>query len=55
MGRFVRHPGKILVITGSRLARDHLERGQRVMTASQEIAKKVSEQIIPFNAMYKGE
>lgn len=28
MGRFVREPGKILVITGSRLARDHLERRQ---------------------------
>lgn len=28
MGRFVRGPGKILVITGSRLARDHLERRQ---------------------------
>lgn len=28
MGRFVRRPGKILVITGSRLARDHLERRQ---------------------------
>ncbi len=26
MGRFVRGPGRILVITGSRLARDHLER-----------------------------
>lgn len=26
MGRFVQGPGKILVITGSRLARDHLER-----------------------------
>lgn len=26
MGRFVRVPGRILVITGSRLARDHLER-----------------------------
>lgn len=28
MGRFVRDRGKILVITGSRLARDHLERRQ---------------------------
>lgn len=28
MGRFVRTPGKVLVITGSRLARDHLERRQ---------------------------
>lgn len=28
MGRFVRRPGKVLVITGSRLARDHLERRQ---------------------------
>ncbi len=28
MGRFVRQEGKILVITGSRLARDHLERRQ---------------------------
>ncbi len=28
MGRFVREAGKILVITGSRLARDHLERRQ---------------------------
>ncbi len=26
MGRFIRRPGRILVITGSRLARDHLER-----------------------------
>lgn len=26
MGRFVKRPGRILVITGSRLARDHLER-----------------------------
>lgn len=26
MGRFVKGPGKILVVTGSRLARDHLER-----------------------------
>lgn len=26
MGRFVRGPGRIIVITGSRLARDHLER-----------------------------
>lgn len=26
MGRFVRGPGRVLVITGSRLARDHLER-----------------------------
>jgi LacI family transcriptional regulator len=26
MGRFVRQPGKVLVVTGSRLARDHLER-----------------------------
>ncbi len=26
IGRFVRRPGRILVITGSRLARDHLER-----------------------------
>jgi LacI family transcriptional regulator len=26
MGRFVRQPGRVLVITGSRLARDHLER-----------------------------
>lgn len=26
MGRFVRRPGRVLVITGSRLARDHLER-----------------------------
>lgn len=28
MGRFTRGPGKVLVITGSRLARDHLERRQ---------------------------
>lgn len=28
MGRFVRRPGKILFITGSRFARDHLERRQ---------------------------
>lgn len=28
MGRFVRKPGRVLVITGSRLARDHLERRQ---------------------------
>lgn len=28
MGRFIRRPGKILVITGSRFARDHLERRQ---------------------------
>lgn len=36
MGRFVRANGKILVITGSRLARDHLERRQgfdQVITA----------------------
>ena len=26
MGRFVKRPGRVLVITGSRLARDHLER-----------------------------
>ncbi|MDO6728417.1 substrate-binding domain-containing protein [Marinovum sp. 2_MG-2023] len=28
LGRFLRRPGKVLVITGSRLARDHLERRQ---------------------------
>ncbi len=28
MGRFVHRPGKVLVLTGSRLARDHLERRQ---------------------------
>ncbi|MDJ0638498.1 MAG: LacI family DNA-binding transcriptional regulator [Paracoccaceae bacterium] len=28
MGRFIRRPGKILFITGSRFARDHLERRQ---------------------------
>lgn len=28
MGRFVRDPGEVLVITGSRLSRDHLERRQ---------------------------
>ncbi len=28
MGRFVRRPGKVLFITGSRFARDHLERRQ---------------------------
>ncbi len=28
MGRLVRRPGKVLVITGSRLSRDHLERRQ---------------------------
>ncbi len=28
MGRFIREPGKILFITGSRFARDHLERRQ---------------------------
>lgn len=28
MGRFIRAPGRVLVITGSRLARDHLERRQ---------------------------
>lgn len=28
MGRFVRRPGKVLLITGSRLSRDHLERRQ---------------------------
>ncbi|MEO0829662.1 MAG: LacI family DNA-binding transcriptional regulator [Pseudomonadota bacterium] len=28
MGRFIRTPGEVLVLTGSRLARDHLERRQ---------------------------
>jgi LacI family transcriptional regulator len=28
MGRFIRRPGKVLFITGSRLARDHMERRQ---------------------------
>ena len=30
MGRFIRRPGKLLFITGSRFARDHLERRQGV-------------------------
>ncbi len=36
MGRFVRNSGQILVITGSRLARDHLERRQGFDQVMQE-------------------